>query len=132
MKRGEPGIFRVALEVADAAKAARFYARLLGIEGRAVGGGRHYFDCGGVILALVEVERPEPSPENLYFAVDDLAAAHARARSLRCVSKEKVHGEAGGAIVERPWGERSFYAADRDGNLLCFVDRRTLFTGRRR
>ena len=130
MKKG-PAIFRVALEVSDGAKAARFYERLLGVPGRAVGGARHYFDCGGVIVALIEVARPEPAPENLYFAVANLAAAHARARSLRCLSREKVHGEPGGAIVRRPWGERSFYAVDRDGNLLCFVDRRTLFTGRR-
>lgn len=130
MKNG-PRLFRVALEVADAAKSARFYGRLLSAEGRAVGGGRQYFDCGDVILALVEVAKPEPSPENLYFAVADLESFHARARALRCLSKERVHGEPGGAIVRRPWGERSFYAVDRDGNLLCFVDRRTLFTGRR-
>jgi hypothetical protein len=35
-----------------------------------------------------------------------------------------------GAIVRRPWGERSFYAVDPFGNKLCFVDRATLFTGR--
>lgn len=127
----EPRLFRVALEVADGAEAARFYGSLLSVEGRAVGGGRHYFDCGGIILALVEVSKPEPSPENLYFAVPDLEGFHARAGELRCLSKEKVHGEPGGAIVRRPWGERSFYAVDRDGNLLCFVDEKTLFTGRR-
>jgi catechol 2,3-dioxygenase-like lactoylglutathione lyase family enzyme len=153
MKKG-PRLFRVALEVGDGAKAAKFYERLLGVAGRAVGGGRHYFDCGDVIVALVEVsrrgnaatgarhgrspdrgsgsiERPEPAPENVYFAVANLAAVHERARALRCLSKEEVHGEPGGAIVRRPWGERSFYAVDRDGNPLCFVDARTLFTGRR-
>jgi len=129
VKKG-PEVFRVALEVSDGAKAARFYERLLGVPGRAVGGGRHYLDCGAMILALVEVPRPEPSPENLYFAVGDVTAVHARARALRCLAKEKVHGEPGGAVVRRPWGELSFYAVDRDGNLLCFVDRRTLFTGR--
>ena len=36
-----------------------------------------------------------------------------------------------GAIVVRPWGERSFYAEDPTGNPLCFVDDRTLFTGTR-
>ena len=129
MKRG-PVLFRVAVEVADAARAGRFYARLLGVKGRAVGGGRQYFDCGGVIVALVEVPRPEPIAENLYFAVSNLAAVHARARAMRCLSRESVHGEPGGAIVRRPWGERSFYAVDPAGNRLCFVDRRTLFTGR--
>ncbi len=137
--RKAPRLFRIALEVGNGAKAAKFYERLLGVAGRAVGGGRHYFDCGGVILALVEVSRrgsggnagPEPAPENVYLAVANLAAVHARARSLRCLSKEKVHDEPGGAIVRRPWGERSFYALDRDRNPLCFVDARTLFTGRR-
>jgi catechol 2,3-dioxygenase-like lactoylglutathione lyase family enzyme len=129
--RKAPRLFRIALEVRDGAKAAKFYERLLGVAGRAVGGGRHYFDCGGVIVALVEVARPEPAPENVYFAVANVAAVHARARALRCLSKEKVHGEPGGAVVRRPWGERSFYAVDRDGNALCFVDEETLFTGRR-
>jgi catechol 2,3-dioxygenase-like lactoylglutathione lyase family enzyme len=126
-----PRLFRIALEVGNGARAAKFYERLLGVAGRAVGGGRHYFDCGGAIVALVEVPRPEPAPENVYFAVANVAAVHARARALRCLSKEKVHGEPGGAIVRRPWGERSFYAVDRDGNPLCFVDEKTLFTGRR-
>jgi catechol 2,3-dioxygenase-like lactoylglutathione lyase family enzyme len=130
MKQG-PRLFRVALEVGNGAKAAKFYERLLGVAARAVGGGRHYFDCGAVIVALVEVEKPESAPENLYFAVSNLPAVHARARALRCLSKEKVHGEPGGAIGRRPWGERSFYAVDRDGNPLCFVDEKKLFTGRR-
>ncbi len=64
MRKG-PRLFRVTLEVGNGARAARFYGRLLGVPGRAVGGGRHYFDCGGVILALVEVPRPEPAPENV-------------------------------------------------------------------
>jgi len=41
-----------------------------------------------------------------------------------------VHGAAAGDIVARPWGERSFYASDPFDNLLCFVDERTVFTGR--
>ena len=34
------------------------------------------------------------------------------------------------AIETRPWGERSFYCLDPDGNQLCFVDDSTLFLGR--
>jgi len=34
-----------------------------------------------------------------------------------------------GALVVRPWGERSFYARDPAGNALCFVDASTCFTG---
>ena len=55
---------------------------------------------------------------------------HARARGLKCLSKEDVHGEPAGEIVKRPWGERSFYARDPFQNRLCFVDAQTLFTGR--
>ena len=33
-------------------------------------------------------------------------------------------------IVKRPWGELSFYAEDPWGNGLCFVDEKTLFTGK--
>jgi hypothetical protein len=33
-------------------------------------------------------------------------------------------------MVVRPWGERSFYVKDPWGNGLCFVDEKTLFTGR--
>ena len=33
-------------------------------------------------------------------------------------------------IDKRPWGERSFYCLDPDGNRLCFVDQSTLFLGR--
>ena len=35
-----------------------------------------------------------------------------------------------GQIVVRPWGERSFYVEDPWSNGLCFVDEKTLFTGR--
>jgi catechol 2,3-dioxygenase-like lactoylglutathione lyase family enzyme len=129
MKKG-PVLFRITLEVSDAARAGRFYERLLGIKGRAIGGGRVYFDCGGVLLALIDAAKPGAIAQNVYFAVSDLDAVHARARALRCLSKENVHGEPGGAVATRPWGERSFYAVDRAGNRLCFVDRRTLFTGR--
>ncbi len=130
-----PTIFRVSLEVADSKKANRFYSTLLGIEGRLVGGGRVYFDCGPVILALVDVaagkKKPRAMPQDVYLAVADVEAFHARAKKLRCLSKEDVHGAPAGALVERPWGERSFYAEDPFGNGLCFVDERTLFTGAR-
>ncbi len=101
-------------------------------EGRKVGGGRVYFDCGPMTLALLKLEgTPTPIPEYVYFAVDELEALHARAKNLDALSKEKVHGESAAEIVVRPWGERSFYAFDPWGNGLCFVDDKTLFTGRR-
>jgi catechol 2,3-dioxygenase-like lactoylglutathione lyase family enzyme len=131
-----PTIYRISLEVADSKRANRFYSKLLGIDGRLVGGGRVYFDCGPVILALVDVaagrRRPRPISQDVYFAVPDVEACHARAKAMRCLSKEDVHGERAGALVKRPWGERSFYAEDPFGNGLCFVDEKTLFTGARR
>lgn len=68
--------------------------------------------------------------EYIYFAVGDLEKFHARATELDCLSTEDVHGASAGAIVVRPWGERSFYVHNRWCNGLCFVDENTLFTGR--
>jgi hypothetical protein len=121
-------LFRIVLQVD--ARGPAFYAALLGDPGRAVGGGRHYFQCGEVILALLEPPSPKPAPDYVYFAVDDLEAFHARAQAANSLSKEDVHGAPAGDIVKRPWGERSFYAVDPCGNRLCFVDAATLFTGR--
>ncbi|HKA23672.1 MAG TPA: VOC family protein [Candidatus Eisenbacteria bacterium] len=129
-----PKLFRILLEVGDIERASAFYAELLGDPGRRVQGGRHYFDCGGTIVGLVNVTPanrvPQPAPQHVYFAVADLDGFFQRAKTLDALSSEKVHGEAAGKIVERPWGERSFYAVDPFGNPLCFVDEKTLFTGR--
>jgi catechol 2,3-dioxygenase-like lactoylglutathione lyase family enzyme len=126
-----PNLFRIILQVPDLDKAADFYAQLLGAAGRSIRGGRHYFDCGPVILALVdEGERAQPIPDHIYFAVKDLERIHARAHALGCLAQEQVHGESAGGIVTRPWGERSFYARDPFGNGLCFVAEETVFTGR--
>jgi catechol 2,3-dioxygenase-like lactoylglutathione lyase family enzyme len=129
-----PKIFRVILQVSDLDKAADFYAKLLDAKGRRVSVARHYFDCGPIILALVDPtaggDKAIPNPDYIYFSVADLDNIHSRARKLGCLSQEKVHEESAGEIVTRPWGERSFYAVDPFGNLLCFVDERTIFTGR--
>src|ERR1043166_5417606 len=48
-------LFRVILQVADLDQAADFYSKLLGTNGRRIHRAeRHYFDCGPVILALVD------------------------------------------------------------------------------
>lgn len=129
-----PSLYRIILQVSDLDRLSEFYTTLLGIEGRRIRGARHYFDCGPVILALVDVtaggEQAKPSPDDIYFSVNDLEAVFERARALNCLSDRDVHGEPAGAIVTRPWGERSFYAEDPSGNPLCFVDSKTLFTGR--
>ena len=127
-----PKIFRVTVEVSNLDKAAAFYAKLLDTEGKRHHGARHYFDCGGVILAVLDPTQggltPTPGPKSLYFAVDDVEAVHARASSLGALAPYKVHGEAAGAVTKRPWGERSFYVVDPWGNDLCFVEDGTLYT----
>jgi len=128
-----PQIYRVTIQVSDITQAVVFYSRLLGTKGREIHGARHYFDCGPVILAILDPSRgrlrAKPTPDYIYFSVKDIKKAHGRARRLRCLSKEDVHGESGGAVVTRPWGERSFYAEDPFGNLLCFVEAKTVFRG---
>jgi len=124
-----PRLFRMIIPVSEGENAASFYSQLLGLEGRSVGGGRHYFDCGPVILALLETQKPA-HPENLFFAVADLEEVHARALEMGCLSPELVHGASAAEILTRPWGERSFYVLDPSGHRLCFVDETTLFTGR--
>jgi PhnB protein len=130
-----PKLFRLTLQVSALDKAAAFYSKLLGDQGRRIPrGSRHYFDCGPMILALVDVAagdlEPKPIPDYIYFAVDNLDEVYKRARELGCLSKEDVHDQKAGEIVVRPWGERSFYADDPWGNGLCFVDEKTLFTGK--
>ena len=127
-----PKIFRVTHEVANLDEATRFYQKLLGTEGKRHPGARHYFDCGGVILAVLDVSqggvRPTPGPKSLYLAVDDIEAVHARARSLKALAPFQVHGQPAAEVIERPWGEKSFYVTDPWGNELCFVQEGTLYT----
>ncbi|HKP36530.1 MAG TPA: VOC family protein [Pyrinomonadaceae bacterium] len=129
-------LFRVALQVGDLAKAGEFYARLLDDPGIPIPrGSRHYFNCGPVILALVDVakgagESPQPTPDYIYFAVNNLDEIFERAKAMNCLAPERYHDQNAGEIVKRPWGEVSFYVEDPWGNGLCFVDETTLFTGK--
>ena len=129
-------LYRVILPVDDLASAADFYSTLLALPGMRISPGRHYFECGGVILALYspkgdgDATEPRPNFEHIYFAVDDLAAVFARAHRLGGLSSEIGDGRLPmGEIAVRPWGERSFYMNDPFGNPLCFVDAHTVFTG---
>ena len=116
------------LPVSDIERAAVFYGRLLGLAGERVSNGRHYFDCGGTILACVdpagESLKFRPNLDHVYFAVPDLEAVFERAKEARCEWLEDQ-------IATRPWDERSFYARDPFGNPICFVDEKTAFTGGR-
>jgi catechol 2,3-dioxygenase-like lactoylglutathione lyase family enzyme len=127
-----PKLFRVTVEVGDLAAATDLYSELLDNEGERHPGARHYYDCGGTILALIDVSAggltPTPGPKSLYFAVEDIEAVHERASRLGLLAPYHVHGEPAGDVIERPWGERSFYVVDPWGNDLCFCQDGTLFT----
>lgn len=123
-------LYRVIVQTAAIEPAVAFYSRLLDNPGRRVAETRHYFDCGPVLLAVVDAgPEARPNPDHIYFATADLEAVHARCRELGCLAPGDVHGGSAGEIGVRPWGERSFYVRDPLGTGLCFVDDTTLFTG---
>jgi predicted enzyme related to lactoylglutathione lyase len=128
-----PQFFRINVEVDDLDVAIAFYDKLLGVQGRKQAGSRCYFECGPVIVCVLDVSKvrqPHPAAKALYFTVKDLEAAFERAKALGCVSQEDVHDAPGGGIVVRPWGERSFYGEDPWHNPICFVEEGTVYTGR--
>jgi len=120
-------LFRIAIPASQIDRSRRFYETVLGLEADDTVPSRLYFHCGGVIVAVIDW-RSEPlgpfqaTPENLYFATDELDVVHDRAVSAGAGQLSSVE--------TRPWGERSFYCVDPDGNRLCFVDHDTLFLGR--
>ena len=128
-----PQFFRLNVEVGDLDKAVAFYTDLLGIQGRKQAGSRCYFNCGPVILSVLDVSaggsEPYPAAKALYFTVKDIESAFERAKVLGCLSRESVHDAPGGGIVVRPWGERSFYTLDPWKNPLCFVEEGTVYAG---
>jgi predicted enzyme related to lactoylglutathione lyase len=104
-----PRLYRVILPVFDIERAANFYAAVFGVPGSRVSPGRHYFDCGGTLLAcydpIADGDGAQGSwqfhpSQYLYFADADLEAVRARVTA------------AGGTITEdirsMPWGERMF------------------------
>jgi predicted enzyme related to lactoylglutathione lyase len=120
-------VFRIAIPASRIDASRIFYESVLGVDVDDTVPSRLYFHCGDVIVALIDwsVEGRgafEPTPDNVYFATGELDAVYERAvgAGARQVSP----------IAERPWGERSFYCLDPDGNRLCFVDESTLFLGR--
>src|SRR5438132_12546397 len=102
-----PSLFRVFAPVSDFGGAKRFYESLLGMEGNVIHRGRMYFQCGPVIVAVIE-NKGTPIGDHLYFSVPDLEAVFTRANGLDCLEKGDLHGADGGEINIRPWGERSF------------------------
>jgi predicted enzyme related to lactoylglutathione lyase len=120
-------LFRVIVPVSNIDAAATFYGTVLDDPGRRISPGRHYFGCGGTILACFDpradgdARDARPNPDHVYFAVPDLENYFERVRSESSAVIDR-------AIETQPWGERSFYCQDPFGNKLCFVDERTLFT----
>ena len=119
-------VFRIAIPTTRIDRSRAFYESILGLDADETVPSRLYFHCGEVIVALIDwqVEGHGPfqaTPDDLYFATNALDAVfdRARAAAARVVSP----------IETRPWGERSFYCLDPDGNRLCFVDETTLFLG---
>jgi catechol 2,3-dioxygenase-like lactoylglutathione lyase family enzyme len=126
-------IFRVILPAGDLEASVAFYSSVLEDSGWRVSPGRHYFDGGDVILAIVDPHadgdpwEPRPNFDHVYFSVTGLEAALARVTATGVPLD--TPGERPGIAV-RPWGERSFYAKDPFGNPICFVETGTEFTGR--
>lgn len=125
-----PRLYRVILPVSDIELTARFYAHVFETEGERVSPGRHYFDCGGVILACYDPVADGDSlgkgwvhheSQYLYFSVPDLEAVRDRI--------ERAGGTNLTEIEDMPWGERIFYALDPTGGRISFVDESTAFTG---
>jgi catechol 2,3-dioxygenase-like lactoylglutathione lyase family enzyme len=129
-------LFRVIIPAGDLEASVRFYSTLLDQAGMRVSGGRHYFRCGAVTLAVYsptddgDTTPPRPNFGHVYLATANLEECYKRAQTVGGLSPET--GDGGlpmGAIAKRPWGERSFYLDDPYGNPLCFVDESTLFKG---
>jgi predicted enzyme related to lactoylglutathione lyase len=127
---GASRLYRVILPVSDIEVAARFYGHVFDSKGERVSPGRHYFDCGGVILACYDpVADGDPLGDGwvhhdnqyLYFSVADLDSVRSRI--------EKAGGKNLTEIEDMPWGERMFYALDPFGSRISFVDQSTVFTG---
>ena len=123
-------LYRVIHPVNDIDTAVMFFSTALEAEGERVSPGRHYFECGGTILACYDAAADGDDPGDgwrhhknqfLYFAVSDLEATR------------NAIVDAGGEITEEiasmPWGERIFYARDPSGNPISFVEESTVFKG---
>ena len=101
-------IFRITLEVGSLEQATSFYASLLDTPGTRHRGARHYFDCGGVILAVLDTTAggaaPTTGAKSLYFAVAD-SRRSSRTRK-RAGSSRKLRGprRAGRRAAETPVG----------------------------
>ena len=109
-------LYRVIHPVKDIDIATQFFSTVLGSAGERVSPGRHYFECGGTILACYDpVADGDDAGDGwrhhgnqyLYFAGADLDAT--------CERVAQAGGEITAEIDTMPWGERIFYARDPGG-----------------
>ena len=119
-------LIRVLIRVPNIERAVAFYAHVLSSPGRRISPGRHHFAIGSVEVACYDPvadgdlhdTAQSLSLWHLYVAVDYLESVLQRVR------------DSGGSVAQpissKPWGERSFYAADPFGNRICFVDAATV------
>jgi catechol 2,3-dioxygenase-like lactoylglutathione lyase family enzyme len=126
-----PNLYRIILPVRDIERATAFYSAVLGMPGHRVSPGRHYFRCGGTILACYDPVADGDGGQDdwhfhpfqyLYFSVGNLEAVLERF--------QKAGGTVDNGIETKAWGERLFYGRDPFGSRIGFVDERTVFTGR--
>lgn len=80
-------LYRIILPVPDIERAAAFYSTVLETPGQRVSQGRHYFHCGGTILACYDPAADGDGGNDdwkfhplqyFYFAVADLEGALTR------------------------------------------------------
>src|SRR5437879_10509660 len=119
-------VFRIAVPASCIDESRTFYERLLALDADDTVPSRIYFHSGDLILAVIDWGAEDrgtlhPTSENLYFATGELDAVYERAVAIGATVVSPIE--------TRPWGERSFYCLDPDGNRLCFVDEKTLFLG---
>lgn len=124
-------LFRVIVPVSDIDAAADFYSDLLDTPGERVSSGRHYFDCDGTVLAVLDpladgdATPLEPNQEQVYLATTELLEQVRQ----RAIDAGAVPDTALGEIDVRPWGERSFYIRDPWENPVCLVEHGTEYLG---
>lgn len=117
------------IEVADLARAERFYTKVLGLSVVARFGDQVLFDCGGQNLALFEFARPALDQSKRAAIISHpLGRGHHAFK----VGREDFIGAAGrlaaaGVETAAPidWGDHDcLYFLDPDGNLLEIVSYR--------
>ena len=122
-------LFRVVLPVSDIELAAEFYFQVLGVKGKRISAGKHFFEYDGFTLSCYD---PLANGDKLgqgwmhhenqytYFSVKNLDTLFFRLLKI-------PDAEIDSNINENELGERLFYASDPFGNPLCFVDEKTVF-----